>query len=347
MTSIRWLGIVVGILGFFYVFNRFRYGRIRRIDFFWFMMISLGLIGVSAYPQSVGLLRDMLFLEEAQFSRLIAIIILSSIMLWIFFFYSQLRLTKYADQFDQLIRNLGLSEFARFYPEIFTLPPILVVIPAYNEADNLEIVLETMPGEVLGRELKTLVIDDGSQDNTLEIARRGGVLAVKNPINRGGGAALRMGFDIARQYGVDIVVTMDADGQHLPSEIPDLVAPVLNDEVDFVIGSRILGNREKDSLIRYMGIHVFNTLIRLLTHVKITDCSNGFRAFRTSELTRVLLRQDQFHTSELIIDAAKKRIRIGEVPVTVKRRHSGESKKGKNWRYGFSFFRTVFKTWWR
>jgi hypothetical protein len=140
---------------------------------------------------------------------------------------------------------------------------------------------------------------------------------------------------------------MDADGQHIPLEIPDLVAPVFNDEVDFVIGSRVLGKREKDSFIRYIGIHVFNMLIRLLTHVKVTDCSNGFRAFRTSELARVLLRQDQFHTSELIIDAAKKRIRIGEVPVTVKRRLSGESKKGKNWRYGLSFFRTVLRTWWR
>ena len=145
----------------------------------------------------------------------------------------------------------------------------------------------------------------------------------------------------------EVVVTMDADGQHLPSEIPGLVAPVFNDEFDIVIGSRLLGTREKDSFIRYIGIHVFNMLIRLLTHVKVTDCSSGFRAFRTSELARVLLRQDQFHTSELIIDAAKKRIRIGEVPVTVKRRLSGESKKGKNWRYGLSFFRTVFKTWWR
>ncbi|NQT03040.1 MAG: DUF2304 domain-containing protein, partial [Planctomycetes bacterium] len=84
-----------------------------------------------------------------------------------------------------------------------------------------------------------------------------------------------------------------------------------------------------------------------LTHVKVTDCSSGFRAFRVKELSRLLLRQDQFHTSELIIDAAKKRIRIGEVPITIKRRLSGESKKGKNWRYGLSFFRTVFKTWWR
>lgn len=347
MTSIRWLGLLVGVLGFLYVFNRFRHGRARRIDFFWSTLLSFGMITVSVYPKSVSVLRDMLLLEEAQFSRLIAIGILSNILLWAFFFYTQLRWTKYTDQFDQLIRQLGATEFASKYPEIKALPPVLVLIPAYNEADNLGLVLRAMPKEVLGRELAVLVIDDGSQDNTLGVARSEGVLAVRNPINRGGGAALRMGFDIARQYGAKIVVTMDADGQHLPSEIPDLVTPVLNDEVDFVIGSRVLGKREKDSIIRYIGIHVFNMLIRLLTHARVTDCSSGFRAFRVSELTRLLLRQDQFHTSELIIDAAKKRIRIGEVPVTIKRRLSGESKKGKNWRYGLSFFRTVFRTWWR
>jgi len=347
MTSIRWLGLLVGILGFLYVFNRFRHGRTRRIDFLWSMVISFSLITVSVWPGSVGLLRDMLLLEEAQFSRLIAIIIMSNIVLWIFFFYSQFRLTRHVDQFDHLVRQLGVADFERVYPAIRSLPPIMVVIPAYNEADNLEPVLKAVPEEVLGLKLGTLVIDDGSHDDTLKIARNSGALAVKNPINRGGGAALRMGFDIARHYGARVVVTMDADGQHLPSEIPELVVPILNDRVDFVIGSRILGQREKDSIIRYMGIHVFNILIRLLTHVKVTDCSNGFRAFRTDELAKILLRQDQFHTSELIIDAAKKRIRIGEVPVTVKRRTSGESKKGKNWHYGLSFFRTVFRTWWR
>ena len=81
--------------------------------------------------------------------------------------------------------------------------------------------------------------------------------------------------------------------------------------------------------------------------MKISDCSNGFRALRADALARLLLRQDQFHTAELIIDAAKKEISIAEVPVTVKRRASGESKKGRDWSYGLSFARTVLKTWWR
>jgi len=347
MTTIRWLGILVGVVGFLYIFNRFRHGRSRRVDFFWATLVSFGLVVVSAYPDSVGLLRDMLLLDDAQFSRLIALSIASNIVLWIFIFFIQLRWSKYAEQFDQLIRKLGVGEFEHRYSEVTSLPPVVVVIPAYNEGDNLGVVLNAMPSEVLGREVAVLVVDDGSQDKTLDVAINEGALAVSNPINRGGGAALRLGFDIAQRYGSEVVVTMDADGQHLPSEIPGLVAPVLNDEVDIVIGSRLLGRREKDSAVRYIGIHVFNMLIRLLTHTKVTDCSSGFRAFRTAELSRLLLRQDQFHTSELIIDAAKKKIRIGEVPITIRRRLSGESKKGKNWRYGLSFFRTVLRTWWR
>ena len=347
MSTIRWLGLIIGVMGFLYIFNRFRYGRARRIDFSAATLVSFGLIVVSIYPNSVGLLRDMLLLDEGQFSRLIAVTIMSNIILWIFLFVLQLRWERHTEQFDHLVRRLGMTEFSQQYPNINTLSPLVVVIPAYNEAQNLGSVLKEIPKELFGKPLFTVVIDDGSQDDTLAVARKAGALAVSNPINRGGGAALRLGFDIARRYGAHIVVTMDADGQHLPSEIPRLVEPVSNGEADIVIGSRLLGTREKDSLIRYIGIHVFNMLIRLLTHVRVTDCSSGFRAFRVSELFRLLLRQDQFHTSELIIDAAKKRLRIVEVPITIRRRISGESKKGRNWRYGFSFFRAMFKTWWR
>jgi len=337
----------VGLVGFFYVFNRFRHGRIRRIDFLGAGIVSLGLVLVAAYPDSVGLLRDVLLLEETQFSRLIALTIVSNILLWILLFLMQLGWSKYTDQFDRLVRQLGVAEFERQYPEIDCFPPVAVIIPAYNEEDNIGVVLKSMPDRVLGRSLTTLVIDDGSGDHTLEVARREGALAVGTLINRGGGAALRLGFDIAQKHGAEVVVTMDADGQHLPSEIVCVVTPVFDGKADVVIGSRMLGNREKDSAVRYIGIHVFNMMIRILTHARVTDCSSGFRAFRVSGLSQLLLRQDQFHTSELIIDAAKKGLRICEVPITIKRRLSGESKKGKNWRYGLSFFRTVFKTWWR
>jgi len=311
------------------------------------MLFSLGLMVVSAYPNSVNILRNMLSLAPAQFSRLIAICIASNILLWLVLFYTRFRLTDNTDQLDRVIRQLGVAEFQRLYGDKTPLPPVVVVIPAYEEEENIGAVLSEIPDQVCGQRAGVIVVDDGSRDRTSEVVRKAGVPVIQNPFRRGGGAALRTGFDIAHLNGAQIVVTMDADGQHLPSEIERLVAPIVADEFDFVIGSRTLGQREKDSTFRYVGIHVFNALIHLLTVVKVTDCSNGFRAFRVRELSRVLLRQDQFHTSELIIDAAKKGIRIGEAPVTVKRRQSGVSKKGKDWAYGLKFARTIFKTWWR
>lgn len=347
MSMLRWFGLVVGLVTLIQVFRLFRQGKIRRFDFSLGLLFSIGLILVSGFPASVGLLRDMLALKRDQFSRLIAICIVSNLFLWVLLFYTRFRWSAYIGQFDQLIRELARETFGRQYPGGASLPSLVVIIPAYNEGENIGRVLEEMPQKVCGRELAVLVVDDGSQDNTGEVARAAGAMVVPNPINRGGGAALRVGFDIARQHGVEIVVTIDADGQHLPSEIGRLVEPILSREADFVIGSRILGRRDPDSSIRYIGIHVFNTVIRFLTSVRITDCSNGFRAFRVAELSRVLLRQDQFHTAELIIDAAKKGIKIGEVPVTVKRRESGDSRKGGTWSYGASFARTILKTWWR
>jgi hypothetical protein len=328
-------------------FGLFRRAKIRRVDFSLALLFSLILLLVSGVPDSVGLLRDMMFLQREQFSRLIAISILSNLALWLILFYTRFRFSDRFVQFDRLVRHLGIAEFERSYPGVQTLLGILIVIPAYNEQENIGALLATVPQTVCDVEVAVLVIDDGSSDDTAGTARSAGAMVISSPINRGGGAALRLGFDIALRHHAEIIVTMDADGQHLPSEMVRLVRPILEGRCDVVIGSRILGERERDSAVRFAGIHLFNWLIRLLTPVKITDCSNGYRALRAAVIPRLLLRQDQFHTSELIIDAAKKGIVIEEAPVTVKRRLSGESKKGANWSYGLSFARTVLKSWWR
>ena len=347
MSILRWVGLLFGLFTLLQAFALFRRARIRRFDFSVGVLFSVALMIVSVVPASVNLLRDLLSLERDQFSRLIAIAIASNLLLWLLLFYTRFRWSEHLDQFDRLVRQLGVAEFTRQHPELRALPRLLVVIPAYEEEANIGEVLREIPEQIAGDERAVLVVDDGSRDDTARVARDAGALVAANPINRGGGAALRLGFDIAREYGVEIVVTMDADGQHVGAEIERLVAPISLGESDFVIGSRILGQREADSALRYLGIHVFNTLIRLLTPVKITDCSNGFRAFRVGALSQLLLRQDQFHTSELIIDAARRGFSISEAPVTVRRRQSGASKKGREWSYGLSFARTVLKTWWR
>jgi hypothetical protein len=338
VSLLRWLGLLLGTGILAFAFTRFRLARARRIDFAMAALVGAGLVTVSAFP---------LLLERQQFSRLIAIGIASNLLLWIVVIAIRARQAHGAEQFDQLIRALGVSEFLRLHPEQEQLGPIAIVIPAYEEAENVGEVVRAVPRALGDHAVQCLVIDDGSEDGTSEAAREAGALVVRTPVRRGGGAALRLGFDIALAGGAVVVVTMDADGQHLPSEIEALVRPLLDDEADFVIGSRILGTHERDNTLRFVGIHVFNTLIRMLSSVRVSDCSNGFRALRARDLAKLTLRQDQFHTAELLIDAARHGVRIAEAPVTVKRRASGESKKGRDWTYGLNFARTVLRTWWR
>jgi len=329
--------------------GRFRRGLSRRSEFVFFSFLGIGLLLLSVYPDSINIVAGMLSLDDKQFGRLITVLILSNMFLWVIVFGLRGHDGRRAIQFDFLVRGLASREFFREYgsgcrPE---LAEITVVIPALDEAENLDQILPRMPQEIEGRGLKTLVVDDGSRDDTVSVSKRHGCFVVSSVMNRGGGAALRLGYDVAIACGAKILVTMDGDGQHMPEEIAKLVGPVLRDEVDFVIGSRVLGEREKDNTVRWVGIHVFNFIINLLAGTKITDCSSGFRAFRCDQLKRVVLLRDQFHTAELIIDAARKGIRIGEAPVSIKKRLSGQSKKGTNLRYGLSFAKTIFKTWWR
>ncbi|MEA2280041.1 MAG: hypothetical protein QOK21_648 [Solirubrobacteraceae bacterium] len=224
---------------------------------------------------------------------------------------------------------------------------IAVVIPAYNEADNLGHVLPRIPAEVCGVETAVLVVDDGSRDGTGDLARAGGAAVARHVTNLGGGAALRTGYRLMVDSGARIVVTLDADGQHRPEEMHTLVQPILDATVDMAHGSRVLGDAEPNHAAREMGIVFFNRLVSAITRTKVTDCSNGYRAVRATVLPQLVLRQEQFHTSEFMIEAIKRGIPAVEVPVTVDKRLHGHSKKPAVFRYGLGFTNAIMRTWLR
>jgi glycosyltransferase involved in cell wall biosynthesis len=224
---------------------------------------------------------------------------------------------------------------------------ILVLIPALNEAQALPGVLRHMPDSVDGVPVVALVVDDGSDDGTADVAEAEGALAIRHPVNRGGGAALQSGFAAALDGEARAVVTMDADGQHLPQELPALVRPVLSGDVDLTLGSRALGSADPNSRARELGITVFNRLISALMRRRITDCSNSYRAIRTELIPQLVLRQQQFHTSEFLIQALARGARVTEVPVTVALRTHGETRKPRTFRYGYGFARAILMTWTR
>jgi glycosyltransferase involved in cell wall biosynthesis len=190
------------------------------------------------------------------------------------------------------------------------------------------------------------VVDDGSTDGTPDVAEENGALVARSLMNVGGGHALQVGFAAARRLGARWVVTLDADGQHQPAELPLLLAPLLRGEADVVVGSRHLGQSVGHERTRALGLRIFNALLSFLLGRRITDCSSGYRAFDLEKLRTLRLVQDRHHTAELLIEAARNGLRIVEVGIVISPRRSGESKKGTNWRYGVRFARTVAQAWW-
>ena len=348
MSSLRIFGCIIGILGLLATFWVYRGPRWRRSSFILLSLVNISLITVSVNPNVLNALRDALALHEAYRGRIIALLILSNLFLLFYAFFTRLKLDNLHFQFDKLVRHLGGKEIEKGLELLDHVKPIMILMPAFNEEENLKELLPNMPKQIQGFDVGILVIDDGSEDGTFATAAQTrGVSVVRNPINRGGGAALRLGYDILRSAGASICVTMDADGQHRPEDIGPLILPIIQDEYDGVIGSRLLGSREKGGRLRIAGVYLFGMLISVLLGKKITDPSSGFRAFRMESVSGIELREDQYHTSELIIEAVKKGLRIGEVPIRIMKRKHGKSKKGKDLAYGLHFARIIFKTWWR
>ena len=245
------------------------------------------------------------------------------------------------------VRAAAVEDFRARHTGL-TFAPVLAVIAAYNEAECIGAVLDAVPRIACGLEVDTLVVNDGSTDATAKVVgKHDGVYLANLERNCGHGVALRLGYQIAHEYGARYVVTLDADMQWDPAEMPVVLEPLANDEADFVIGSRVLGKAETDDSFRHAGVTVFARLVSLLTGTTVTDTSSGFRAMRTEVTQTVPQVQVQYQTSELLIGAIYAGYRIAERPITMHQRLAGESKKGHNVLYGGRYARVILKTWWR
>jgi hypothetical protein len=225
--------------------------------------------------------------------------------------------------------------------------PLVVVIAAYNEAGGIGQVLQAMPATCAGLPLDVLVVVDGSNDGTGEIAAAHGAYVCEALRNRGQGAALRLGYHLAAEGGAEYIATTDADGQYDDSELPVLLQPILDGEADFVTGSRRLGQEDADSHLRWMGVRVFATLASVLTWRRLTDTSFGFRAMRAGLACSIILREPQYQSSELLLGVLASGARVVELPMTMRRRGNGASKKGPGLVYGANYARVMTGTWWR
>ncbi|HYC80576.1 MAG TPA: glycosyltransferase family 2 protein [Solirubrobacterales bacterium] len=344
LTALRSAGIVAGLLLIAVAVWRRR--ALRNADVLLLGLSGLALLVVSGTEMVDGLLSAFSF-EKGNGGRILGLAVFAIVILFVLILRALAVGARNARQLSAALEGLAWEEFRQAHlPERFK-DKIAILVPAYNEADNIAHVLDQMPAEVCGVRTEVLVVDDGSRDGTGDVAAKHGALVARHVTNRGGGAALRTGYRLMVESGALIVVTLDADGQHLPSEMARLVQPVLDGEVDVAHGSRVLGHADRNHFARELGIVFFNRLVSFITRTQVTDCSNGYRAVRTTVLPQLVLRQEQFHTSEFMIEAIKRGVPAKEIPITVEQRLHGHSKKPAVFRYGVGFANAIVRTWLR
>jgi Glycosyl transferase family 2 len=344
LTALRAAGLLVAAA--LAAFALWRRRRLRNADVLILLLSALGLALVSGTELLDAVLEAFSF-ERQNGTRIVGVAVLAIAVLFLLVVRALAQGSRITRELSAVLEGLAWEDFKLAgHAERFR-DRIGVVVPAYNEAENIGRVLPRIPTEVCGVPTAVLVVDDGSRDGTGEVAREHGAIVARHVINRGGGAAMRTGYRLTADSGARIVVTLDADGQHLPEEMERLVEPVVTGEVAVAHGSRVLGEADPNHRAREMGIVFFNRVVSFITRTRVSDCSNGYRAVRADVLPQLVLRQEQFHTSEFLIEAIKRGIPAREVPVTVAKRLHGHSKKPAVVRYGLGFANAIVRTWLR
>jgi hypothetical protein len=327
---------------------RFRRRRITRLNLIISCSLAVGLLLLAVAPSLFDPLFDVFNFRRGGGQRLLAVLLFGNVILLLLILRNTTETDVVRRDFQLLMEWMGTHSLPQ--EEVEGLPAgerVVVVLPAHNEAANIGAVLRQMPQKVDGHPVVPLVVDDASEDDTEGVAREAGALVARLPIRRGGGQAVRVGYELGLRLDAAVVASLDADGQHDPNELPSLVEPILRGDADMVQGSRILGEYERESRIRHAGVLLLSWLVSLMTGRRVTDVSNGYRAIRADTLRELILREDQFWTSEVIIEALRRRARIKEVPITVRARASGETKKPPAFKYGWQFLKVIVKTWLR
>lgn len=221
---------------------------------------------------------------------------------------------------------------------------VAVLIPAYNEEKSIGDVINRVPRNI-GDRVYIIVVDDGSIDRTVEAAQEAGAIVISHRRKRGLVETIKTGVDAGLDRKADIFVTIDADGQYLPKEIPKLINPILEGEADLVLGSRFAGQIEEMPMMKRWGNRMFTWLMRKLTGFPFSDTQTGFRAFTREFATNLTLHGKYTYTQEMLIHAVERDFGIVEVPIYFAKRRFGRSRLIVNpIRYALKVFLIILRT---
>ena len=189
----------------------------------------------------------------------------------------------------------------------------LVCIPVFNESSFIENIVK----ESLEHVDKVIVCDDGSTDNTAELATEAGAIVISHKKNEGYGAAITTLFNYAREQNTEIMITLDGDGQHSPSQIPLLIDAIISHNVDVSIGSRFLGGTSA-SKFRKTGIKIITSAVNYGTNLKTSDSQSGFRAYSQKAINAIHPTEEGMAVStEILLKISNKGLSIAEVPIDI------------------------------
>ncbi|MBU90156.1 glycosyl transferase family 2 [Candidatus Woesearchaeota archaeon] len=222
---------------------------------------------------------------------------------------------------------------------------IVVTIPAFNEEKSIgDVVSEIKKVMELGNyNYAVLVVDDGSNDKTAEIAKKAGAIVYSHPKNYGLADAFRTETEKALDLGADIIVHTDADVQYQPEEIPKLINEIKNN-YDLVLGSRFKGKIEGMSFIKRLGNKAFSKVISSITGIKISDAQTGFRAFTRVVAKNIQINSNHTYTQEQIIRAVKKKFRIKEIPIYFAKRNGKSRLISNPFKYAIRAWINIIRT---
>jgi len=214
----------------------------------------------------------------------------------------------------------------------------MACIPVYNEESHIESLVKSSKNHVDS----VVVCDDGSTDNTANIAKNAGAVVISHKVNKGYGAAIISLFDYARENNVDTMITVDGDGQHDPNQIPLLVEILSQHNVDVVIGSRFLNQNTEAPGYRQRGIKIITSTANYGTDLKVSDSQSGFRAYSKNAINAIHPTEENMSVStEILFKISNKGLSLAEVPITIS--YDGDTSEYNPLSHGVSVLANTIK----
>ena len=344
LSALRILGL--GLAACLIAFAVWRRQTLRNGDILLLFAAAVALLLVSATDVLDAVLSFFSF-ERGGGGRILGLAVFAIVVLFMLTLRGLVQNGRIERKLSATLEGIAWEEFrADGLPARFK-DKVAVVIPAYNEEDNIGSVLPRIPATVCGVETAVLVVDDGSRDRTGDVAREHGAAVARHVTNLGGGAALRTGYRMMSDSRRASSSRSTRTASTCPRRCRGSCSPCSTARSTSPTARACSATPRPTTSPARWGSSSSTGSCRFITRTKVTDCSNGYRAVRSTVLPTLVLRQEQFHTSEFMIEAIKRGVPAKEVAVTVVCRLHGHSKKPAVIRYGIGFTNAIMRTWLR